>query len=388
MFQEIISEKINFDINQISDLNYTELDKLKNELYALNMSDIIEYYVFKHQKILKVNKLNAKEEENTRNFLKTLENNEKLLGKFYNGWILGSQGMHFYFGNKHDFTMSYYDLANTEWVKANSFFSTTCSFKNNYGLYVGVECDAMESFKSFFKNLVKLYEKFSAEINKLVEDIDNKKNIILSKKKSSVLDNFDKDKNGVIDIIEGGDDFMTLLKKHQKKVIEVDMTYVQHFVKVSNYLKTKRKNIQSIFNTIGKSSDQKELNENVKYLKNKIHTYNLLIVHSLNMITSLVNNDMITFYEIYESFDKLNIFNSNWENEVSDKLSNIEDGLKELLVAINRMERNIVSELLNIGYITEGLTQSVNHELNSINSSIKFNNLLTAVQTYKMFQLT
>jgi hypothetical protein len=36
---------------------------------------------------------------------------------------------------------------------------------------------------------------------------------------------------------------------------------------------------------------------------------------------------MITFYEIYETFDQLGVFNSNWENEVSNKLSEIGDGI-------------------------------------------------------------
>ena len=44
-----------------------------------------------------------------------------------------------------------------------------------------------------------------------------------------------------------GNDFNTLLKKHQKSIVEVDRNYVQQFVKVSSYLKTKKGNIQSIF---------------------------------------------------------------------------------------------------------------------------------------------
>ena len=45
------------------------------------------------------------------------------------------------------------------------------------------------------------------------------------------------------------------------------------------------------------------------------------------MVGALVSEDLITFYEIYESFDKLGMFNSNWENEVSKKLQNIGEKL-------------------------------------------------------------
>ena len=42
------------------------------------------------------------------------------------------------------------------------------------------------------------------------------------------------------------------------------------------------------------------------------------------MIEALVSEDLITFYEIYEKFDKIGIYKSNWENEVSSNLNSIE----------------------------------------------------------------
>ena len=47
-----------------------------------------------------------------------------------------------------------------------------------------------------------------------------------------------------VDVIQGND-FNTLLKKNQKSIVEVDRNYVQQFVKISSYLKTKKENIQS-----------------------------------------------------------------------------------------------------------------------------------------------
>ena len=56
--------------------------------------------------------------------------------------------------------------------------------------------------------------------------------------KTNVLSELDKDGNGEVDVVEGSD-FNLLLKKHQKSIVEVDRNYVQQFVKVSSYLKTK-----------------------------------------------------------------------------------------------------------------------------------------------------
>ena len=101
------------------------------------------------------------------------------------------------------------------------------------------------------------------------------------------------------------------------------------------------------------------------------------------MITSIVENDLITFYEIYEELDKLKIFKSDHEKEVSQKLSEIGNGLSDLMYQMDSMERNIVNGLNELSYVTqEGFSElgnSVTKELQSIDSSIKFNNLLTGI---------
>ena len=214
---------------------------------------------------------------------------------------------------------------------------------------------------------------------------------ILVKKEKEIIKLLDKDGNGIIDVIEGQDDFMTLFKKHQKKVLETDKSYIQNFVKTSNHLKTKRENLQNIFTTLNTSSNQKELDEMVGILKNQIHSYELILLHSLNMITSIVKDDLITFYEIYESFDKLNIFNSNWENEISQKLTDIGSGINDLMYSIQKMEMNIVSGLNTLSYLTQegfsDLNSSLTQELQSINSSIDLNNLLTGISTYQLYNI-
>jgi len=236
----------------------------------------------------------------------------------------------------------------------------------------------------------KEFERIQNE-EKKTKEIEKQQLELLKKSKTSFLQEFDQDGNGVIDAIEGSDDFMILFKKHQKKVIEVDKQFIQNFVKVSNYLKTKRQNIQDVFLSIKKTENQSQLDDNVGILKNQIHTYEILLFHSLNMIVSIVEDDLITFYEIYESFDKLNIFNSNWENEVSEQLKNLEVGLSDLMYSINSMEKNIVNGLNELSYVTQvgfsELEQSVTKELQSIDSSIKFNNLLTGISVYQLYKI-
>jgi hypothetical protein len=219
---------------------------------------------------------------------------------------------------------------------------------------------------------------------KEIKRLDN-----LKKNQEIHLKDLDSDKDGNVDLIEN--DFNKLLSKNQKIIISIDKNYIHQFVRISNFIKTKKENTQRIFESIRETSSQEELNERVSLLNNQIHSYELLVFHSINMVGALVSEDLISFYEIYESFDKLNIFNSNWENEVSEKLRNIGDKLSGLMYAIYNMEQNIVNELNNLSYVTqesfEDLNRSVTSQLKDVQSSINTNNLLTGIQAYQLYKI-
>jgi hypothetical protein len=224
---------------------------------------------------------------------------------------------------------------------------------------------------------------------RLEKEEQEKTHLELVLNQKNVLSELDKDGNGEIDLVQN--DFNKLLNKNQKQIIELDKNYVHQFVKISNFIKTKKANTQKIFESIRDTSSQEELEERVSLLKNQIHAYELLVFHSINMIGALVSEDLISFYEIYESFDKLSMFNSNWENEVSEKLTNIGDKLDDLMESIYNMEQNIVSELSYLSYVTqesfEDLNRSVTGQLKEIESSINTNNLLTGIQAYQLYKI-
>jgi hypothetical protein len=251
----------------------------------------------------------------------------------------------------------------------------------NSGLYNLNEVEII-----LLKNINEMFQSLITEVKNdyKVKTIQHFENI-----NTSILE-VDKDNNGEVDLIDG-ESFNKLLNNHQKIITEIDKTYIQKFVKISMYLKTKKKNTQHIFESISETKNEKELDELMNLLKNQIHTYELLVFHSISMITSLVESNLITFYEIYESFDQLGVFNSNWENEVSNKLNDIGDGIKDLMYSINRMELNIVNSLETLTYVTEDsfneLNSSISSQLSSIDSSINFNNLLTGIQTYQMYKI-
>lgn len=208
----------------------------------------------------------------------------------------------------------------------------------------------------------------------------------LESSKEDVLGSLDVDNNGVLDIIEGGD-FMRLLKKHQPRIKEIDRTYIQRFIQVSNFIKSQSESLQEIFTRINQVENQEELESLVGLLKNNIHTYEQILFHSLNMIVSLVDEDDLTFYEIYETFDKLNVFDSGWEKQVSQKLSDINLNISDLMYSVDRMNVQIVNGLNQLSYITEESNRNLVGQLGEIDSSIRVNNLLTGISTYQLYKI-
>ena len=241
--------------------------------------------------------------------------------------------------------------------------------------------DFLEEDLGILEKFIKF--RLSVRVFILQQEKERRKELQVSQ--TNVLSDLDKDGNGEVDVIEG-DDFNTLLKKHQKSIVEVDRNYVQQFVKVSSYLKTKKGNIQSIFNSIKDTPNQKVLNEYVEILKDDIHTYNLILFNSLNMIVSLVEDDMITFYEIHEMFDTINMFDSKHEKDVSQKLTNIGDGLESLMYEIRDMGNQISNSIDELSYVTEESNRQLTNQLSEIDSTMKVGNLINTINLYQNYK--
>jgi hypothetical protein len=318
-----------------------------------------------------------------------IDSNEILFGfhnSFSQGIIITPNSFYFCAGNN-VYSFNLLELLNFKFEKINE--------KNILIIESGKYTFENEQFKTL-KLLISLiheeYEKIEIlkknELeSKKLEENNRIKN--LNQSISNTIESLDKNNDGVVDLI--GNDFNKLFTKNQKRVMEMDKNYIHQFVKVSNFIKTKKQNTQKIFESIRDTSTQEELEERVALLKNQIHSYELLVFHSINMIGALVSEDLITFYEIYESFDKLGMFNSNWENEVSEKLTNIGEKLDDLMYSIYNMEQNIVNELSHLSYVTqesfEDLNRSVTNQLREVESSINTNNLLTGIQTYQLYKI-
>ena len=241
-------------------------------------------------------------------------------------------------------------------------------------------------FNELEQEYIDFFKKFDVKMSELLKEVYEGVNEF-KKDRNNVLVDLDKDNNGQLDFVEGGDDYLTLLKKHQSKIVEIDRTYIQQFIKVSNYLTQKKQNLQVIFERLKDSVNQSQLDELGEILKQEIHTYNIILLNSLHMINSLVEDDMITFYDIYEKFDKLNMFTSNWENQVTEKLDEVNLNLVELMKELRDVGDRIVGSIDNLSYITEESTRQLTSKMEEIDSTLKVGNLINVIQTYQMYKV-
>tara|TARA_B100000927_G_scaffold15102_1_gene11837 strand:+ start:96 stop:1130 length:1035 start_codon:yes stop_codon:yes gene_type:complete len=211
----------------------------------------------------------------------------------------------------------------------------------------------------------------------------------LKSKKNEVKKIFDKDNNGLPDVAEG-DVFSKILRKNQKRIIEVDKSHIKEFVKLGSFLEKERKKINELFKKISKCKSTDEL-ENLKIvIELNVNFFQVCLVHSLNMIASLMDEDLITYHQIYETFDEMKVFNSNWQNDFLDGISELGLGIAMLRRDMNMMNEAILDEMYNIGneiqslsYNIDSFSDTVSSQLKSIDSGIQFNNLLGIVNTFQ-----
>ena len=232
-------------------------------------------------------------------------------------------------------------------------------------------------------------------IEKTVDELNKLEKQYSQKLQSHFTNNFDKNNNGELDIIEDSNDYIKLLQENQDIIIDISEKmgedYIHTLVKIDDKLNTKKQSLNLLLQKIFQYNDGFDEENNIevfeKGLKAEIHSYNILLANSLYMVSSLISNDRITFRKIYEKFDKLNIFNSHYENQSLSLLRDLNQNLRQMIVAIGDLNQNVTSAIEDLTYVTEQNTRMLSEQLNSINSGINVSNLISAVNTYQTYKI-
>lgn len=218
---------------------------------------------------------------------------------------------------------------------------------------------------------------------------EEKRNVLESSIKN-LKSELDTDGDNTIDLIQQDNEFMKILKSNQKVILEMEKSenrdFTKQFVKLSNFLVDKEKNLQKVFSRIGDINEQKSFEQFRKQLYQQIHFYNILRLNSLQMISSFVEDDRITFYVIYEKLDKLGVWNTNFENEFLFKIDVLNSKMERLISEISHMSYSINTSIGELISITQENTSSLSKKLGEIGSKLDVSNLLNTINTYQNYK--
>jgi hypothetical protein len=115
-------------------------------------------------------------------------------------------------------------------------------------------------------------------------------------------------------------------------------------------------------------------------LENQIKTLEYYKSMASAMIVFYLNDKKIRYFEIYEAFEKLGVFDSTWQKNVLNKLDKIEIRLAQISNQLTDLNQNFISLLES--------SENIVSELKDINSSIITNNMLQAITAYQTWRVS
>lgn len=117
------------------------------------------------------------------------------------------------------------------------------------------------------------------------------------------------------------------------------------------------------------------------HMENRIMTLNYFNEIASAMVVFYLSDKKILYFDIYEAFEKLGVFDSSWQKNVLSKLESIDKNLSALNDQLAELNSNFINLVNSSNEISEQLKQ--------LNSKIDTNNMLqtiTAFQTWRINQ--
>ena len=115
----------------------------------------------------------------------------------------------------------------------------------------------------------------------------------------------------------------------------------------------------------------------------EIKTFEFYNSLAISMAIFYLDGNKISYFEIYEAFDKLGVFDSSWQKNTLKQLESIDNRLLNL----NNQLTELNSNFREISNNTESLLENINNSLKNINSGIDANVVISGIQTYQLYKI-
>lgn len=153
---------------------------------------------------------------------------------------------------------------------------------------------------------------------------------------------------------------ITDISQFNNKIISnqasISNEFMFSFIKLNDYLKTKQKTIKEQYELLINSEIK---NKEIDSLIDRLDSQNIFLSKlsqiSESMILALCNKDMFTFYTIYNQFEKLGIFEKEWEKRLINSMKNIDKKLADVIYSIDTLDHSISNSITELQLEIENL---------------------------------
>lgn len=228
----------------------------------------------------------------------------------------------------------------------------------------------IKSFKNSSEKTLKRFKEKIKNLEKEKIEIDGKikthktiiNNLNLESSRLMILKQFnniyDKDDNQLLDILES-ESLDKILEKNQNEINEVEKlkgeNYTKDLVKINLYLNEFQKTLQTDYHEILSSINERQ-SELVENFDKNYNQYKLLFSGVILMLKSIREEQFMNYYKLREIFDKLSIFETNFERKMIDNFKTNQNLIKSLIDVTNDNTNEILSSLSDIGVNTSYLS--------------------------------
>tara|TARA_Y100001970_G_scaffold189159_1_gene230026 strand:- start:2690 stop:4588 length:1899 start_codon:yes stop_codon:yes gene_type:complete len=261
------------------------------------------------------------------------------------------------------------------------------------------------------RNLDKDKSKVSKESNKIskelkkIDSYTNEKKLILEKNNKVIKENteifnnlkmisdflklFDKDDNGKFDIAETAN-INLLITKYEKNIRDIEKNesknYLEELIRLKNYINEYQNNLTKEFNSIKiRYSYGIPVKSNIKKFIKNYKFYQMLISCLVLMIDNIVKDKLSSYYNIKEDLDKLNIWNSNYQNEtiqlaitnnqLTSQLIKVSiDGHKNILNSLESVKSGIDRTNIHLWDLKENIGEKFDKLSDTVDDNFAFYN--------------
>ena len=131
-------------------------------------------------------------------------------------------------------------------------------------------------------------------------------------------------------LLEHPDNFKDLILKNENTIINLSSEFIPKFLKVFNFINKQYEIIEKSLSIFKNEEDEENIDQLLDIIKIQMGSYNVLYLNSVAMISTLASNRLTYFYELYNEFDNLGVFNTSYEKNVLDSLKVIENEMISL----------------------------------------------------------